>query len=120
VADARKVLAGPFCLRRGSHLSQGKTNAGDHRCDRKVGIESVAELSTQAYLSGVFRLADGARFVGLCDKIGRGIDPIFEGLLSEGLAFPEFNGGDNLFTARIPFAGRAEFKEFLRKRSQAL
>jgi predicted HTH transcriptional regulator len=77
-------------------------------------------LSTQAYFLGVFRLADAARFVGLCDKIGCGIELIFEGPLSEGLAFPEFDSGDNLFTARIPLAGRAEFKEFLRKRSQAL
>jgi predicted HTH transcriptional regulator len=60
------------------------------------------------------------RFVGLCNKIGQGIDLIFEGVLSGGLGFPEFESGSNVFIARVALAGSAEFKEFVRKRSWSL
>jgi predicted HTH transcriptional regulator len=117
-------------------------NAYIHRCYRTPGpvVVNISEMegleikSPGALLTGlnvnnliygvpVYRnllLADGARFVGLCDKIGRGIDLIFEGVLSEGLGFPEFESGDNVFSARIPLSDSAEFRQFLRKRSQAL
>jgi ATP-dependent DNA helicase RecG len=75
------------------------------------------------YAAPVYRnllLANGARFSGLCDKIGRGIDLIFRGVLSEGLPFPEFESADNNFTARIALAGSAEFKQFLRTRAEIL
>ncbi len=65
-------------------------------------------------------LADGARFVGLCDKIGRGIDLIYESILSGGMDFPVFESGNNLFTARISLERSREFAEFARRRSQAL
>jgi predicted HTH transcriptional regulator len=116
-------------------------NAFIHRCYRtpapvivSIGgwgfeVRSPGELLTGLSVSNlihgvpVYRnllLADGARFVGLCDKIGQGIDLIFKGVLSSGLGLPEFESGNNLFTARIPLSGSAEFKEFLRKRSQTL
>jgi predicted HTH transcriptional regulator len=116
-------------------------NAFVHRCYRtpapviiSVGawgfeIRSPGELLTGLSVNNlihgvpVYRnllLADGARFVGLCDKIGQGIDLIFKGVLSSGLAFPEFESGNNVFTARVPLSGCAEFEEFLRKRSQTL
>jgi ATP-dependent DNA helicase RecG len=122
-------------------LKELVVNAYIHRCYRtpspiliNIGewgleIRSPGELLTGLSVSNlihgvpVYRnllLADGARFVGLCDKIGQGIDLVFKGVLSGGLGFPEFESGNNLFTARIPLAGNAEFKEFLRKRGQSL
>jgi ATP-dependent DNA helicase RecG len=116
-------------------------NAYIHRCYRTpapvmieisewgLEIKSPGELltglSVRNLIHGVpvyrnLLLADGARFVGLCDKIGRGVDLIFQGVLSNGLGFPEFESGNNLFTVRVPLAGSAEFREFVRKRSQTL
>ena len=122
-------------------LKELVVNAYIHRCyrtpapivitisDADLEISSPGELLTGLSVCNlihgvpVYRnllLADGARFVGLCDKIGQGIDLIFKGVLSGGLGFPEFESGSNLFTARIPLAGNAEFREFVRRRSQAL
>jgi predicted HTH transcriptional regulator len=122
-------------------LKEIVVNAYIHRCYRTpapvvidisesgLEIRSPGELLTGLSVHNlihgvpVYRnllLADGARFVGLCDKIGQGIDLIFKGVLSGGLSFPEFESGNNLFTARIPLAGNSEFKEFVRKRSQTL
>jgi ATP-dependent DNA helicase RecG len=122
-------------------LKEIVVNAYIHRCYRTpapivisisewgLEIRSPGELLTGLSVNNlihgvpVYRnllLADGARFVGLCDKIGQGIDLVFKGVLSGGLGFPEFESGNNLFTARIPLAGSAEFKEFVRKRSQGL
>jgi ATP-dependent DNA helicase RecG len=122
-------------------LKELVVNAYIHRCYRTASpviiqisesgleIRSPGELLTGLSVNNlihgvpVYRnllLADGARFVGLCDKIGQGIDLIFKGVLSDGLGFPEFESGTNLFIARIPLAGSAEFKEFVRRRSQSL
>lgn len=122
-------------------LKEIVVNAYIHRCYRTpapvvidisewgLEIRSPGELLTGLSANNlihgvpVYRnllLADGARFVGLCDKIGQGIDLIFEGVLSNGLGFPEFESGNNLFTARIPLAGSSEFREFVRRRSQSL
>jgi ATP-dependent DNA helicase RecG len=116
-------------------------NAYIHRCYRTpspviieiaqwgVEIRSPGELLTGLNINNLIHgvpiyrnllLADGARFVGLCDKIGQGIDLIFKGVLASGLGFPEFESGNNLFIARIPREGSSQFKEFLRKRSQTL
>jgi predicted HTH transcriptional regulator len=67
-----------------------------------------------------FLLAEGSRYLGLCDKIGRGIDAIMEGVLQEGLSFPHFECGDQNFSVRFPLEGSREFQEFLRRRSQFL
>lgn len=114
----------------GDVLKELVVNAYVHRCymgglEVKSPGALLTGLSVRNLIHGVpvyrnLLLADGARFVGLCDKIGRGIDLIFEGVLSEGLGFPECDSGDKVFTARVPLAGSAEFKEFLRKRSQTL
>jgi ATP-dependent DNA helicase RecG len=122
-------------------LKELVVNAYIHRCYRTPGpilinvseegleVRSPGELLTGLSVSNlihgvpVYRkllLADGARFVGLCDKIGQGIDLIFQGVLSSGLGFPDFESGGNVFIARIPLAGSAEFKEFMRKRSWSL
>ena len=122
-------------------LKELVVNAYIHRCYRTPGpavitisdstleIRSPGELLTGLSVSNliygvpVYRnllVADGARYVGLCDKIGQGIDLIFKGVVSGGLAIPEFESGDNLFVARIPLTDSPEFKEFVRKRSQAL
>lgn len=122
-------------------LKELVVNAYIHRCyrtpapvlidiaDSGLEIRSPGELltglSVTTLIHGVpvyrnLLLADGARFSGLCDKIGRGVDLIFKGVLASGLGFPEFESGSNLFTARIALAGSAEFKEFLRKRAQIL
>ncbi len=65
-------------------------------------------------------LADGARFIGLCDKIGHGIDLIYKSVLAGGFDFPVFESADNLFTARISTCRSGEFAEFIRRRSQSL
>jgi predicted HTH transcriptional regulator len=65
-------------------------------------------------------LAEGARYLGLCDKIGKGIDEVYEGVLQNGLGFPLFESGDNHFSARISLEGCAEFREFVKRRAQAL
>jgi ATP-dependent DNA helicase RecG len=122
-------------------LKELVVNAYIHRCyrtpapilinvsDEGLEVRSPGELLTGLSVTNlihgvpVYRnllLADGARFVGLCDKIGQGIDLIFQGVLSSGLGFPEFESGSNVFIARIPLAGSAEFKEFIRKRSWSL
>ncbi|MBI1955169.1 MAG: hypothetical protein HYS38_02135 [Acidobacteria bacterium] len=67
-----------------------------------------------------FLLAEGARFIGLCDKIGHGIDQVFRSALSGGFEFPIFESGNNHFTARLAFDRSPEFAEFVRRRSQAL
>jgi ATP-dependent DNA helicase RecG len=116
-------------------------NAYIHRCYRISGPiiiqiseegleirspgELLAGLTVNDLINGVamyrnLLLADGARYIGLCDKIGQGIDLVFKGVLSSGLGFPEFESGNSLFTARVPLSGSAEFKEFVRKRGQAL
>jgi predicted HTH transcriptional regulator len=65
-------------------------------------------------------LADGARFVGICDEIGRGIDVVYRSVLTGGFEFPMFESGGGQFTATIPLNGSENFREFVRDRSQAL
>jgi len=122
-------------------LKEVIVNAYIHRCYRTPGpiVISITESSLEirspgALLSGldvsnliygvpVYRnllLADGARFVGLCDKIGQGIDLIYQGTLSGGLSLPEFENSENLFVVRIPLKSSEEFKQFVHKRSQIL
>jgi ATP-dependent DNA helicase RecG len=122
-------------------LKELVVNAFVHRCyrtqahvtirvsDSGLEIQSPGELlagltvSNLLYGVPVYRnllLADGARFVGLCDKIGRGIDLIYRGVLSDGFAFPEFESGNNAFTARLSLSESPEFSEFVRRRGQAL
>lgn len=122
-------------------LKELLVNAYIHRCYRIGGpitirvshasleIQSPGELpgglkvEDLIYCIPVYRnllLSEGARFIGLCDKIGRGIDLVYHNVLSGGLPFPEFESEHGRFVARIPLEGSAEFAEFLKKRSQAL
>jgi ATP-dependent DNA helicase RecG len=122
-------------------LKELLVNAYIHRCYRVAGpitirvshasleIQSPGELpgglkvEDLIYCVPVYRnllLSEGTRFIGLCDKIGRGIDLVYHNVLSGGLPFPEFESEHGRFVARIPLEGSAEFAEFLRKRSQAL
>jgi len=67
-----------------------------------------------------FLVAEGSRYLGLCDKVGRGIDAVYKNVLEQGLGFPVFEEGENHFMARITLAGNREFQEFLRCRAQSL
>jgi ATP-dependent DNA helicase RecG len=97
--------------------------------DNTLEFESPGSLCTGLssesllYCTPVYRnflLAEGARYLGLCDKVGRGIDSVYESVLQQGLGFPIFENGDNHFTTRISTSGSREFREFMKRRSQAL
>jgi ATP-dependent DNA helicase RecG len=116
-------------------------NAYIHRCYRTssaiMATASVDEFSIQspgALAAGLnannlincipvyrnFLLAEGARFIGLCDKMGHGIDLVFRAVLTEGFDFPIIENETASFTVVIPTKGNLNFKEFVRKRNQAL
>ncbi|MFZ0228763.1 MAG: ATP-binding protein, partial [Mycobacterium sp.] len=148
VESVRDLCLGENSILRGSAprlrpdvLKELVVNAFIHRCyripahitirldDSSLEIQSPGELlaglTVGNLINGVpvyrnLRLADGARFMGLCDKIGQGIDLVYRGVLSGGFAFPEFESGNNSFTARLSLTGSAEFSEFVRRRAQAL
>jgi predicted HTH transcriptional regulator len=85
----------------------------------------LAGLSTGNLLYGIpqyrnFALAEAARFSGVCDKIGQGINIIFETIISGGLPFPEFASDDDTFRAQIRMARSADFAEFVRRRATTL
>lgn len=95
----------------------------------ELEIESPGPLCTGLtpdsllYCTPVYRnflLAEGSRYLGLCDKVGRGIDAVVKGVLESGLGFPNFENGENHFTVRVSMSGNREFREFLKKRSQSL
>lgn len=116
-------------------------NAYIHRCYRtaapvvitiegsQIEFQNPGELPAGLHVENlihcvpVYRdllMADGARFVGLCDKIGSGMDVVFKSVLEGGFDFPRFESVDNHFTATISFQRSAEFSEFVRRRSQSL
>ena len=67
-----------------------------------------------------FTLAEAARFIGLCDKIGHGINVVFDSVVSGGFPFPEFASDHDNFHAHISLTRRAEFAEFVRRRAASL
>jgi ATP-dependent DNA helicase RecG len=92
-------------------------------------IESPGELPVGLHADSLihcvpvyrnFLLAEGARYLGLCDKIGQGIDLIYSSALENGFGFPSFESRDGRVTARVPTSESKEFREFVRKRSQSL
>jgi len=116
-------------------------NAYVHRCYRLPGpvviniADTALEIQSPGELAGglkvddlincvpIYRnllLSEAARYIGLCDRVGQGIDLVYKGVLESGLPFPEFESENDLFTARISLAGSAEFCECIRKRSPAL
>jgi ATP-dependent DNA helicase RecG len=57
-----------------------------------TGLSSESLLhSTPGYRN--FLLAEGSRHLGLCDKVGRGIDAVYQSVLVQGLDFPVFEDG---------------------------
>lgn len=122
-------------------LQELLVNAYVHRCWRTSGpvvitvsgaaleVQNPGDLLPGLHVSSLincipayrnFLLAEGARFAGLCDKIGRGIDLVFRSVLAGGFDFPVFESGNNLFTARVYLARSDEFREFVRRRSSSL
>jgi len=87
------------------------------------GLCTGLSAETLLYCTPIYRnflLAEGARYLGLCDKVGRGIDAIYESVLQQGLGFPVFENGDNHFTTRITLSGSKEFQQFLKIRAGSL
>jgi ATP-dependent DNA helicase RecG len=100
-----------------------RAGADDLEIENPGALCTGLSADSLLYCTPVYRnflLAEGARYLGLCDKVGRGMDAIFESVLRNGLGFPMFESGENHFTTRISVAGSSEFQEFLRRRSQAL
>ncbi len=94
-----------------------------------VEVESPGELPVGIHAENLihcipvyrnFLLAEGARYLGLCDRVGRGIDLVYESILRNGFGFPSFESADDRFTARIPFEGSPEFHEYVKRNAHAL
>jgi ATP-dependent DNA helicase RecG len=97
--------------------------------ENAMEVESPGELPVGIHADNLihcvpiyrnFLLAEGARYLGLCDKIGQGIDLVYRAVLESGFGFPSFESRENRVTARVPTCDSKEFREFVRKRSQAL
>jgi Putative ATP-dependent DNA helicase recG C-terminal len=97
--------------------------------DSEIAIESPGELpagmntDNLIYCVPIYRnllLADGTRFFGLCDKVGKGIDSVFMSVVAGGFDFPVFESNANRFTARLSLERSEEFREYVRRRSQIL
>ena len=94
-----------------------------------VEIQSPGELPVGIHADSLihcvpiyrnFLLAEAARYLGLCDKVGKGIDLVYTSVLECGFAFPSFESSENRVVARLPTSNSREFREFVRKRSQSL
>lgn len=95
----------------------------------RLEIESPGELpgkltsDSLIHCTPVYRnflLAEGARYIGICDKIGQGIDRVYESVLSSGFGFPSFDSSVGRFLATVPLQGSREFHEFVRRGAQPL
>jgi ATP-dependent DNA helicase RecG len=116
-------------------------NAYVHRCYRLPGPLMInvsggsLEIQNPGELAGglkvddlincvpIYRnllLSEAARYIGLCDRVGQGIDLVYRGVLESGLPFPEFESDNDLFTARVALGGSDEFREFIRKRGSGM
>lgn len=94
-----------------------------------IEIESPGELPHGIHADNLincvpvyrnFLLAEAARYLGLCDKIGERIDLVYKTVLETGFGFPSFESREGKVNARVPTGYSREFREFVRKRSQAL
>ncbi len=94
-----------------------------------VEIQSPGELPVGIHADNLihcvpvyrnFLLAEGSRYLGLCDKVGKGIDLVYTSVLECGFGFPSFESRENRVSVRVPTSDSREFREFVRKRSQAL
>ena len=97
--------------------------------DLGIEVESPGELPVGIHADNLihcipiyrnFLLAEGSRYLGLCDRVGRGIDSVYESILSNGFGFPSFESVDNRFTARIPSEGNPKFREYVMRNAHAL
>ena len=97
--------------------------------ENMLEIESPGELpgqlttDTLLHCTPVYRnflLAEGARYIGICDRIGQGIDRVFEFVLSSGYGFPFFESANGRFKASVPLQGKREFQEFIQKKAYPL
>jgi predicted HTH transcriptional regulator len=115
-------------------------NAYIHRCWRtpapvmirfgqSLEIQNPGELMPGLHVSNLlhcvpsyrnFLLAESSRYIGLCDKLGKGIGLVFESALKGGLDIPIFESGNNSFTARLSLGKSDHFREFVRLRSASL
>jgi predicted HTH transcriptional regulator len=116
-------------------------NAYMHRCWRTSGpvvitltedsieIENPGDLMPSLHVGNLiycvpvyrnFRLADGLRFIGLCDKIGQGVDIVFKSLVCGGFDFPTFESANNRFLVCLTRGRSPEFREFIQKRGASL
>jgi ATP-dependent DNA helicase RecG len=84
---------------------------------------SGLSVESLLYCTPVYRnflVAEGSRYLGLCDKVGQGINLVYQSVLQKGLGFPIFENGENHFTTRISVIHNGEFQEFLKRRVQSL
>ena len=87
------------------------------------GLPGELSIESLLYCTPVYRnflLAEGARYLGICDKVGKGMDEIYRGILQQGLGFPVLENDGNHFNVRISMDRNGEFREFLKVRSQSL
>lgn len=124
-----------------SMLREVYVNAFIHRCYRSNGPVQVTRTESELKISNPggllhglsagsllyctpvyrnFKLAEAARYIGLCDKIGKGINIIFRTVIEGGFDFPYFESDDTHFEASIPLERSDEFRAFARKRAQSL
>lgn len=100
-----------------------RVNEQSIECESPGSLCTGLSVESLLYCIPVYRnflVAEGSRYLGLCDKVGRGIKVVYESVLQKGLGFPIFESGDNYFTTRISIAGNKEFREFLKRRAQSL
>jgi len=122
-------------------LKELLVNAYMHRCWRtsspvvititgeSIEIENPGDLMPSLHVGNLlycvpvyrnFRLADGLRFIGLCDKIGQGIDIVFKSLVCGGFDFPTFESANNRFLVQLTQDRSHEFREFIQRRGSSL
>jgi predicted HTH transcriptional regulator len=116
-------------------------NAYIHRCYRTNGpilvrvtessfeVESPGELPAGMQAENLihcvpiyrnFLMAESCRWIGICDKIGDGINRVYLEALQDGFPFPFFESSRGRFIARVDLESSAEFKAFLKNRSHSL
>jgi len=121
----KELLVNAFVHRSYRHNSPIVIHATESelRIESPGGLSSGLSADSLIYCTPTYRnflLAEGARYLGLCDKIGKGIDEVYDGVLQNGLGFPVFENRQDQFSACISISGCKEFKEFLGRRSQSL
>jgi ATP-dependent DNA helicase RecG len=125
VQSIRELVVNAFVHRSYRDDSPAIIRADSEALEIETPGQLSGELSTESLLYCIpvyrnFLLAEGARFLGICDKVGKGINKVYEGILQQGLGFPIFENGENHFTVRVFVERNREFREFLKVRAQSL